>query len=62
MVLIKLVKVLVVLVDHADEAIFGKFCSCDSIPLHPCGVSASKTAVIFAGLFCPYQDVQLKEW
>ena len=48
--------------DHADEMIFGKFRSCDSIPLHPFRMSASKTAVIFAGLFCPYQGVQVKEW
>ena len=62
MVLITLTKVLVVLVDHADEAIFDKFHSCDSSPLHPCRALASTAAVIFAGPFCPYQDVRLKEW
>ena len=62
MILIKLAKALVVFVEHVDKMVFGKFHSCNSSPLHPCRESVSKTAVIFTGLFCPYQDVHLKEW
>ena len=61
MVQIELAKVLVVLVDHDDGMISGKFHSCGSSLLHPCKVLVSRTAVIFAVLSCLYQDDQLRE-
>lgn len=62
MVLTKLVKVLVGLVDYDDGMFFGKFYNYSSSLLHPCRVLASITSIIFTMLFCLYQDDQLKEW
>ena len=47
---------------RVDEMIFGKLHNYDSSLPHPCRALASRTVVIFVGLFCPYQDVPLKEW
>ena len=62
MVQIELAKVLVVLVDHDNEMISGKFYGYGSSLLHPCKVLVSRTSVIFAVLSCLYQDDQLREW
>ena len=51
-----------VLVAHVNKMIFGKLHSCDSSLPRPCRALASRTVVIFVELFCPYQDVMLKEW